>query len=95
MRDSDVDLYTFERLRDQFGPFAGQRQTTVWGVPSGNSMARAIARYSGELTAIVTTTGRSIWSIACSKVFSSTAASGWQDGHGQTLDLRAVPQLRR
>ena len=23
MRDSDVDLYTFERLRDEFGPFAG------------------------------------------------------------------------
>src|SRR5213592_4079697 len=22
MRDSDVDLYTFERLRDEFGPFA-------------------------------------------------------------------------
>jgi hypothetical protein len=21
MRDSDVDLYTFDRLRDEFGPF--------------------------------------------------------------------------
>src|SRR5437867_6479771 len=52
MRDSDVDLYTFERLRDEFGPFAagdsdglGRAERELVG-----SRYREILR---ELTAIV------------------------------------------
>src|SRR2546430_6550560 len=52
MQDSDVDLYTFERLRDEFGPFAagdsdglGRAERELVG-----SRYREILR---ELTAIV------------------------------------------
>ena len=37
MRDSDVDLYTFERLRDEFGPFAAVPKQRSFGPrPSGS-----------------------------------------------------------
>ena len=36
MRDSDVDLYTFERLRDEFGPFAAAEEAMIWAVPNAN-----------------------------------------------------------
>src|SRR5437867_1909794 len=53
MRDSDVDLYTFERLRGEFGPFAAAE--------SGDDLGRAQCELIGsryremlrELTAIV------------------------------------------
>ena len=34
MRDSDVDLYTFERLRGEFGPFATAAADDDLGPPS-------------------------------------------------------------
>ena len=64
MRDSDVDLYTFERLRDEFGPFAAAEAAIVWAAPSANSLAPAIVKYSGSSPLSLPISGKSMWSVA-------------------------------
>ena len=52
MRDSDVDLYTFERLRDEFGPFAAAAADGLGRVERELVGVRYRERL-GELTKIV------------------------------------------
>jgi SpoVK/Ycf46/Vps4 family AAA+-type ATPase len=53
MRDSDVDLYTFERLRDQFGPFADSMADDGLGRAERELEGSRYREILRELTAIV------------------------------------------
>ena len=53
MRDSDVDLYTFERLRDEFGPFAAGDSDRL-GCAERELVGSRYREILRELTAIVT-----------------------------------------
>ena len=53
MRDSDVDLYTFERLRDEFGPFAAAAADDDLGRPQRELIGSRYREILRELTAIV------------------------------------------
>src|SRR2546429_2731227 len=53
MRDSDVDLYTFERLRDEFGPFAGSEAGDGLGSAERELIGSRYREILRELTAIV------------------------------------------
>ena len=53
MRDSDVDLYTFERLRDEFGPFAGAEAGDDLGRAQRELIGSRYREILRELTAIV------------------------------------------
>src|SRR5256885_2790410 len=53
MRDSDVDLYTFERLRVEFGPFAGSEAGDGLGSAERELIGSRYREILRELTAIV------------------------------------------
>ena len=53
MRDSDVDLYTFERLRDEFGPFARSKADDGLGRAERELVGSRYREILRELTAIV------------------------------------------
>src|SRR6185295_15404097 len=53
MRDSDVDLYTFERLRDEFGPFAAAEAGDDLGRAQRELLGSRYREILRELTAIV------------------------------------------
>jgi SpoVK/Ycf46/Vps4 family AAA+-type ATPase len=53
MRDSDVDLYTFERLRDEFGPFTPGESTDGLGYAERELIGFRYREILRELTAIV------------------------------------------
>ncbi|HEY3302915.1 MAG TPA: ATP-binding protein [Candidatus Binatia bacterium] len=53
MRDSDVDLYTFERLRDEFGPFAAGEAADGLGRAERELIGVRYREMLGELTKIV------------------------------------------
>ena len=53
MRDSDVDLYTFERLRDEFGPFTGSEAGDGLGRAERELVGSRYREMLRELTAIV------------------------------------------
>ena len=53
MRDSDVDLYTFERLRDEFGPFAAAETGDELGRSQRELIGSRYREILRELTAIV------------------------------------------
>jgi SpoVK/Ycf46/Vps4 family AAA+-type ATPase len=53
MRDSDVNLYTFERLRDEFGPFAGSETGDGLGRAERELLGARYREMLRELTAIV------------------------------------------
>ena len=53
MRDSDVDLYTFERLRDEFGPFAQSKADGDLGRAERELVGSRYREILRELTAIV------------------------------------------
>ena len=53
MRDSDVDLYTFERLRDEFGPFARSKADGDLGRAERELVGSRYREILRELTAIV------------------------------------------
>jgi AAA+ superfamily predicted ATPase len=52
MRDSDVDLYTFERLRDEFGPFGAETGDGL-GLAQRELIGARYREILRELTAIV------------------------------------------
>jgi AAA+ superfamily predicted ATPase len=53
MRDSDLDLYTFERLRDEFGPFAGSEAGDGLGHAERDLVGSRYREMLRELAAIV------------------------------------------
>ena len=53
MRDSDVDLYTFERLRDEFGPFAAAEAGDDLGRAQRELIGSRYREVLRELSAIV------------------------------------------
>ena len=53
MRDSDVDLYTFERLRDEFGPFAAGDAADGLGRAERELIGSRYEEILRELSAIV------------------------------------------
>jgi SpoVK/Ycf46/Vps4 family AAA+-type ATPase len=53
MRDSDVDLYTFERLRDEFGPFTSGESTDGLGHAERELIGSRYRDILREITAIV------------------------------------------
>jgi SpoVK/Ycf46/Vps4 family AAA+-type ATPase len=53
MRDSDVDLYTFERLRDEFGPFAASETADGLGRVERELIGSRYREMLSELTKIV------------------------------------------
>jgi AAA+ superfamily predicted ATPase len=53
MRDTDVDLYTFERLRDEFGPFIGSEAGDGLGRAERDLVGARYREMLRELTAIV------------------------------------------
>ena len=53
MRDSDVDLYTFERLRDEFGPFAAAEGDDGLGRAQRDLTGSRYREILREITAIV------------------------------------------
>ncbi|HET8562390.1 MAG TPA: ATP-binding protein [Candidatus Binatia bacterium] len=53
MRDSDVDLYTFERLRDEFGPFIGSEAGDNLGRAERELVGSRYREMLRELNAIV------------------------------------------
>ena len=53
MRDSDVDLYTFERLRDEFGPFTPGASTDGLGHAERDLIGSRYREILREITAIV------------------------------------------
>ena len=53
MRDSDVDLYTFERLRDEFGPFIASKARDGLGRAERELVGSRYREILRELTAIV------------------------------------------
>jgi SpoVK/Ycf46/Vps4 family AAA+-type ATPase len=53
MRDSDVDLYTFERLRDEFGPFAAGEATDGLGRVERELIGSRYREILRELTKLV------------------------------------------
>jgi SpoVK/Ycf46/Vps4 family AAA+-type ATPase len=53
MRDSDVDLYTFERLRDEFGPFTPDESTDGLGRAERELIGSRYREILREITAIV------------------------------------------
>ena len=53
MRDSDVDLYTFERLRDEFGPFAASEATDGLGRVERELIGSRYREILRELTKLV------------------------------------------
>ena len=53
MRDSDFDLYTFERLRDEFGPFAAAETGDELGRSQRELIGSRYREILRELTAIV------------------------------------------
>jgi hypothetical protein len=53
MRDSDVDLYTFERLRDEFGPFAAGESGEDLGRAERELVGSRYREILREITAIV------------------------------------------
>lgn len=53
MRDSDVDLYTFERLRDEFGPFAAATADDDLGHAQRELIGSRYREILRELSAIV------------------------------------------
>jgi SpoVK/Ycf46/Vps4 family AAA+-type ATPase len=53
MRDSDVDLYTFERLRDEFGPFTPGESTDGLGHAERDLIGSRYREILREITAIV------------------------------------------
>jgi SpoVK/Ycf46/Vps4 family AAA+-type ATPase len=53
MRDSDVNLYTFERLRDEFGPFAASEATDGLGRVDRELIGSRYREILRELTKLV------------------------------------------
>jgi SpoVK/Ycf46/Vps4 family AAA+-type ATPase len=53
MRDSDVDLYTFERMRDEFGPFAASESGEGLGRAERDLLGSRYREILREITAIV------------------------------------------
>ena len=53
MRDSDIDLYSFERLRDEFGPFIGSEGSDGLGRAERELVGARYREMLKELTAIV------------------------------------------
>ena len=53
MRDSDVDLYTFERLQSEFGPFAAANDGDDLGRAQNELIGARYQEILRELTAIV------------------------------------------
>src|SRR2546427_12137012 len=53
MRDSDVDLYTFERLRDEFGSFAASAADDDLGRAQRDLIGSRYREILRELTAMV------------------------------------------
>lgn len=53
MRDSDVDLYTFERLRDEFGPFGAAEEADGLGRAQRELIGSRYREILRELTAVV------------------------------------------
>ena len=63
MRDSDVDFYTFERLRDEFGPFAAGDSDGL-GRAERELVGSRYREILGSSPPSSATSGKNIWSVA-------------------------------